>query len=141
MGKSNKMRINNTIAEKIITGAAVAFLTTVASTAICATAISKELIAQDGIGYCAIFTLLISALCAAMVSTTNNDKKCAKIKLMTGAIYTGGLLITNGLFFGGKYRGIPATIIVIFTGSVLAILIGRKGSKKGSGFRRKKHRR
>ncbi len=141
MGQMSKIIVRNKLMGRILAGIAAALLATATCTAICAIAISKEMITQEKMGYCAIFILLISSLCASIVSTVKDNERRIGTTLATGVIYTGMLLMMNALFFDGKYQGVVATIVVIITGSLLPILLGRKGMKKGRSHRsNKRHR-
>jgi len=141
MGYSIKIPTTKELFKKAAFGAAVSLITSVGCAAICAAAISYDIIHQRDIGYCAVFIILISSMCAGLISAGSDRDKRMYIGMLASILYAVELLLITMLFFGGEYQGIPITVIVIVTGYVLSIMVSKKGMKQRKSMRRKKYRR
>lgn len=119
-------------------GAAVSIVTTVLVSAISAHLISSELLAQENIGYCAIAALVCSTILGAWMAVARIKRQKFAVSLLSGLIYYLVLLSVTALFFGGQYRGMGVTLIIVALASVAAALITGRGGKQPHPKRRKK---
>ena len=92
----------------------------------------------DGIGYGAMGILVVSALSGALTAWSKIKRLRMQVCLLSGGIYYLALLGMTMLFFGGQFRGMGVTALMVACGSVLAIL---GGFSKGRGGKPRYRRR
>lgn len=119
-------------------GAAVSVGVTLTMSAMAARLVYSGRLDEKNIGYCAMVVLILSALLGATVS----EKKIKRRKLIvcgaSGLIYYTILLITTAILFGGEYRGMGTTALIVLCGCGVAALLGtRQGRGAGRTGRRK----
>ena len=122
-------------------GVGISMLIMIVVTAICAAIISSETILTGHIQYCASGILLLSALSGAVTGIRKHQGKKLHIALLIGLAYMLVLLAANALFFDGQYRGVGVAALAIFSGCILAVLIGEKGNNAPKKKRSKNYRR
>lgn len=110
---------------------------TVLGAAVCAHLISKETIAGEGIGYCAMVIVLLSTVLGALVSAGKIKRRRLQVCLMSGAVYYATLLAGTALFFGGQYQGMGVTGLLVLAGCGVVILMGMNGGKQRRPRKRK----
>ena len=86
-------------------------------------------------GYCAMVILLLSSTAGAATAVSRIQRLRVQMCLAAGGIYYLCLVLITALFFGGQYRGMGVTGLLVFCGSGLIILLG------GTGGNGKSHRR
>jgi len=72
-----------------------------------------------------LVTLLISSITGASVATSKCGKEKIYISLIIGIVYCALLMTITALFFGGEFRGIWVTIMVVLSGCMIAIITKR----------------
>ncbi len=104
--------------------------------AILAALMARETVGMDAAGYGAMGVLLISAGAGAWIAASLVKRQRLMVCLILGVAYYICLLSTTALFFGGQYRGMGVTALVILAGVGTVILLGLKG--EGTGVKRRK---
>lgn len=113
---------------------------TVLGAALTAWLILRGSIPEDWVGYGAMVILLLSSAAGAAVATERIKRLRAQIGLAAGALYYGCLLAMTALFFGGIYRGMGVTALMVLCGSALVILLAPRGRNRAGCRKRKKRR-
>lgn len=117
--------------------AAVSLLVTFAGAAASGYLISKEILQESSIGYCAMVLILMSSAAGAAVAVGKIKKRRVFVCAVSGLIYFGVLLSMTALFFGGQYQGIHVTGLLVLAGCTLVALLGLK-HEKAPKYRRRK---
>lgn len=131
----------STVAGMLAAGAAVSLVTMLIGVAICASMILAGTVSEASAGYCAIGILLLSAVAGAAAAIGKREEKRLYLCLAAGAIYLLVLLSMTAAFFDGQYQGVAVTAVVIFGGSVLAVLLPKnRGIGAKSRRSKKRHR-
>ncbi len=115
-------------------GALCALALTILFSAFLAMLIEKGRVKEQNIGYGVMILLFLSSCIAAVVSARKIKHQYLLVCASSGAIYMGILLSITALFYGGQYEAVWETALVVFAGSLAAVLL----STGGSPFRRKK---
>ena len=121
-------------------GAVVSVFVTVLICAIGAHMISREILPQNQIGYCAIGALMAATIAGGAVASGKIKRKKMMVCLLSGLVYFCILLALTALLFGGQYQGIGATLITVAIGSVASGLLVNTERRKKTRPRRKKIR-
>ena len=115
-------------------GALVSMGLTLVGSALVALLVYRGSMPVDGIGYGAMVILMVSALSGAWTAWKKVKRLRLQVCLISGGIYYLMLLGVTMLFFGGQFRGMGVTALVVACGSILAIL---GGFSKGRGGKRR----
>lgn len=110
---------------------------TLAGAAVFASLISKEVLGEESIGYCAMVLILAASLLGAAAAVGKIKRRRVYVCLLSGGIYYGILLAMTALFFGGQYQGMGVTAPLVLAGSGLVALLGLRGEKGAKPRRRK----
>ena len=100
-------------------GAITSITATMAMASILAWLIESNIIKHDYLGYGVMIILSTSAYFGAMVSHRKIKRQKLFVTFVSGGIYFIQLLILTALFFGGKYRAVYETALMIACGSFL----------------------
>ena len=119
-------------------GTSISVLITGLIIAISAHLISTQKIAQEHIGYCAVFALLAGSILGALVASGKVKHRLMVVCILNGMAFYSVLLMVTALFFGGRYQGVGVTLVVVFLGSVAAALIQNWTTLKRQTHKRKK---
>lgn len=114
-----------------------ALIWTVLGAAVTAALVSRELVAENAIGYGALIILVSAAFLSAKVSYQKIKHRRAMVMAVSGCVYFLCLLAMNAMFFGGQYAGVGVTAAAILAGCVSAMLLGT-GRRRGKGGHRYK---
>ena len=110
-----------------LVGSGVGVLWTVAAAAVIATMVDKEVLGREQIGYGAMAVLITASMLGSWIS----GKKAWNQNWTAAGISAGGylilLLVANGLFFGGQYRAVGVTMLMILLGGTAGALLSGKG--------------
>ena len=120
-------------------GAAAGLAVTLAGSAGAAWMVSRGHFAPEWTGYCAMVILLLSSAVGAAVTIRKTQRLRAQMGLAAGAVYYLILVAMTALCFGGQYRGMGVTALMVLCGSGLVILLA-PGSKNRAGCRRRRKR-
>ena len=121
-------------------GAGVSIVTTIIICAVSAHLITKEVIGQNNMGYCAIIAMLTATILGGMTASGKVKRRKPTICLLSGGSYFTVLIAITALFFGGYYRGMGITFLVILIGSCAsALLVVRKKNTAPMRKRKKTH--
>ena len=93
----------------------------------------------EWIGYCAMVILALSSGCGAAVAISKIQRLRAQMGLAAGGLYYLCLVIATALFFGGQYRGMGVTALMVLCGCDVVILLS-PGTRQRHGRRRHKIR-
>ena len=88
--------------------------------------VTKEVVAEQAIGYGALIILVSAAFLTAKISYHKIKHRQAMVTAVSGCTYFLCLLAINALFFGGQYSGVGVTVGAILAGSVSALLLGNR---------------
>ena len=120
-------------------GVAVAAAVTGIGAGAAAWMILRGMIPETAAGYCAMAILLLASAAGAAVAAGTIQRLRAQMCLAAGGGYYLLLLAVTALFFGGQYRGVGVTALMVMCGTVLVILLA-PGGKNRAGCRRRKKR-
>lgn len=111
-------------------GGLVSLLVTVAGAAILALVVLNETIGENGVGYGSAAVLMLAAITGAWSALAAVKKNRLQVCLLSGGVYYLLLLGTTALFFGGQYRGMGVTAVVILAGAlIVAFFPGKERGK------------
>ena len=113
----------------------VSMITTVIIAVIGAILISREIMSQEHIGYCVMLALLVGATAGSVTAASKIKHRKALVTMLSGVVYYLVLLLVTTLFFGGQYRGMGVTLLVIICGSILGLILVNR--KRDDGVRRR----
>lgn len=130
-GTASSMPVGFTVAA---TGS---LLMSIAGAALSGYLISKEVLQESSIGYCAMVLILLSSIVGAAIAVGRIKRRRVFVCMISGLIYFGILLCMTALFFGGQYQGIPVTGLLVLAGCALVALLGLK-REKAPKYRRRK---
>ena len=108
-------------------GGAVSLALTLAFSAVIALLAVKGIISESSIGYGVMLLLLISATLGTATANAKIKRRKLMISGLSGLIYYAILLAITALFFGGQYKGMGVTALMILAGSGLQLLTGQQG--------------
>ena len=128
-----------TIPVGLVLGVGTALVVTGIGAGVGAWAVLWGFVPEAVIGYLAMAILLLSAATGAAVATGTIQRLRAQMCLAAGSGYFLSLLVVTAAFFGGQYRGMGVTALMVLCGSVLVILLA-PGGKNRAGCRRRKKR-
>ena len=111
-------------------GGICSLMITLAMSAVIATMMEREVIAQGNIGYFVIGILLLSTIAGALISFGRIKRRHMIVCLVSGLIYYCILLLITTLCFGGQYQGVGVTGLVVLCGSCCAGLLGLRDQTK-----------
>ena len=120
-------------------GVCISFLITFVLAAVLTWFALEGKVDEKTIGYTTMGILLVSTISGTLISAGKVQRRRMLVCCMTGAIYYMVLLGCTALFFGGNYRGIGVTGILILIGSLISGIWGLKADKR-SNKRYKKYR-
>lgn len=107
----------------LLLGGAASFAVTVICAAVIAKLVDTEVMEEQMIGYGIIVLLILSSFVGAMISSGKTKRKRLVTCLASGVVYFGILMAITTLFFGGQYSAVGVTALLVFCGSVLAVLL------------------
>ena len=119
----------------LVIAGVVSMITTVIIVVIGAILISREIMSQDHIGYCVMLALLAGATAGSATAAGKIKHRKALVTMLSGVVYYLVLLLVTALFFGGQYRGMGVTLLVIICGSILGLILVNR--KRDDGVRRR----
>lgn len=117
-------------------GALVGMGITLIASGIVAWLVDRGTMTVEGIGYAAMAILTVSAFAGAMVACLKIKRLRLQVCLISGGVYYLLLLAMTALFFGGQYRGMGVTAMMVCCGCILAVLAGFRQGRGG----KKRHR-
>ena len=126
------------ISAGVALGAGVSIVTTIIICAVCAHLITKEIIGQTHMGYCVILAMLTATILGGMTASGKVKRRKPIICLLSGGSYFTVLIAITALFFGGRYRGMGITFLVILIGSCASALIVVRRKNTAPMWKRKK---
>lgn len=114
----------------IVLGTAVSLLITVLLAAILTWLCLEEKVDGDSLGYYVMCILLISSMFGAVLAAVRIKRRRMLVCIVTGAAYFMALLGITAVFFGGIYKGVGVTGILVMMGSAIAGMLGFVKSKR-----------
>jgi len=112
----------------ILVGIGISTIITLLGCCLLAYLICAERMNGDAIGYGTMIILLASAGTGAWSATALVKRRKELVAALIAIGYYLVLLLITALFFGGVFRGMVTTAIVILAGSATALLYGMKGN-------------
>ena len=119
-------------------GCGISMLLTILGAVVIAKMISMEIMQETAIGYGAMVIILTASACGAAVAVKKVQKRMLQVSALVGVIYYGLLLITTALFFGGHYRGMGVTALLVVAGCGVVVLM--ESREKRHKFRQERRR-
>ena len=92
--------------------------------------IEREVIGQENMGYAVMIILIVASWIGAMISARKIKRQKVMVCVMSAGILWGFLMIITMLMFGGEYRGVGESALLILCGGGLGI---RSKTKKKRG--------
>lgn len=136
-----KLGSSNSMMKSVTMGSTVSVVVTMIIVAVFAALISTETITPAWADYCALAALLLSATLGSVTAVRSATEKQLYMSLAVGGVYLIVLLAMTALLFGGQYRGVGVSAFVVFSGAILAVLIGQRRGKRSKSRRSKIRRR
>ena len=112
-------------------GCAVSLLITGVGSVLVAKLISEEVLMDTAIGYGAMMILLLASAAGAAIAAAKVKRMRLQVCLLVGVAYYGTLLALTALFFGGQYRGMGVTALLVLAGTGTTILLNSREKKTG----------
>lgn len=139
-GKRNFFGKEKPLAMAVGIGVGCSYILTLLGTGLWAWLIGNGSVAQSAIGYGSMVILAVSAAVGCMLASRIFPRKQLMVCGITAAGYYLCLLATTALFFGGQYRGMGVTALMVLLGAALAMLpaltgMSRKHKVKIPGYR------
>ena len=89
--------------------------------------VDREILPMEKVGYGSMVILLICGYLLARKSGTGKGRGQLIGTAVSVGTYYLLLLLVNGMFFGGEFRGFGVTLVVLLIGATLGSLHPRKG--------------
>ena len=118
-------------------GCGIGVFITVIGAMVSAKMIDGGMLAETAIGYSSMVILLVASYFGSCTAFLKTKRRRLFSCLICGGVYFGMLLVATALFFGGQYRGIGVTALLIAAGSGCAALIGFPKRKQNHVLKRK----
>ena len=99
---------------------------------ICAWLISAETIKPAAGEYCIIAILLLASFAGAKLAIAKNGENRLATGILAGTTYYATLLAVTALLFDGQYHGVGYTALIVFSGTVAAVITGKRGQNRTS---------
>ena len=112
---------------------------TVIFAGIVAKLIDLEKMKETAIGYSALGILLAASYLGCVTAGEAIKHRKAMVCGLGALIYYLILVSATALFFGGEYRGMGVTALVVLCGGVLAFMTTARKGREGSGKRKRKY--
>lgn len=113
----------------ILIGACAGLALTIAEAVGFGCLISKEVLQENSIGYCAMIMILTSSFLCAMLASAKIKHRKLYVCVLCSALYYLILLSMNALFFNGQYQGMGVTALLVAAGGGTAALTCLKQPK------------
>lgn len=89
------------------------------------------------VGYIVMGILLVASVIGALFSAVRIQRRWILVSLLTGGLYYLILLVGTAVFFGGNYRGIGVTGVLVLVGSLIAGCLGlRSNGHRTKGYKK-----
>lgn len=121
----------------LLLGAIISIVWTILGAMGLAKMIDNETLGENMVGYGAVIILISAAFIGALVADRRIKHRHILVCGISAGIYYLLLLSITALFFGGQYKGMGVTGLLVLAGSTAALLLG-KG--KGSGKKKKSYK-
>lgn len=108
-------------------------LLTLTGAALCARLISREVLQEESMGYCAAAILIVSGGAGEWLACRKAQHRRMVVSMLSAFCYLALLLCCTALFFGGQYDGIGVTALIIFGTGCAVGLLGLKKKHRGTG--------
>ena len=136
-----KLAGSNSMMKSVAMGSAVSVVVAMITVSVFAALISAETITPAWADYCSLASLLLSATVGSATAVRSATEKQLYLSLAVGGVYLLVLLAMTALLFGGQYRGVGVSAFVVFSGAILAVLIGQGRGNRSKSRRNKIRRR
>lgn len=118
--------------------AAVSMLATLVIVVTGAVLVSNEIIAFENIGYCSMAAILLGSFFGAITAVSRIKRQKVLVGILSGGVHYLVLLSITALFFGGQYKGMGVTLLVVIGGSLLGVIFSNREKGRGTTGRRRK---
>ena len=125
----------STIPGGLAIGETVGMLITLLIVVVGAVLVSNEVIDFENIGYCSMIALVLGSVTGAVTAVKKIKRRKFLMGVLSGVVYYLMLLMVTALFFGGQYRGMGVTLLLVLGGSIAGAIMANR--EKGRGM---KHR-
>lgn len=138
------MRINNkpesekyTTFRGLVLGWLISIMICVLGCCVLAIFIIENVIRWDKVSYGVMVVLLLAAYSGARISTKKTEERRLVICILSGIFFLLTLFCVTALFFGGQYKTISATALLVIGGSCTAALVHCAEKRDRAKVRRK----
>lgn len=138
--KQNRTAARETLTGRLVMGAAVCIMMTLILTAVSAAVISAGMLPETTTEYVAMIILLSGSLAGAIAGAGKKTEKRLYVCLTIAALFFVILLAMTAAFFGGQYRGIGVSVLMLLVGAFAGAMVGQGKGRSGN-LRRSKIRR
>lgn len=121
-------------------GGCISLAITLILSAVGAKLMDSQVIPEDGAGYLALGILLLASVMGAAVAYRKIRRQRLVVCMASGGIYYGILISITALFFGGQYRGMGVTALVVLAGAGTTALVGMGQGRGHRGYPARKVR-
>ena len=118
------------LGRSVAVGAALGAAWTVLSAMLIAKLIDSEILAMENVGYASMIAVLSAVFMGASLAGKKAGHMVIQAAAISGVAYFVCLLLVNALFFGGSYKGIGVTALLVALATAMAIIAAGKGSSR-----------
>ena len=121
-----------TLPAGVLLGAGMAFIWTIAMSAVMAKLIEMEVFPESAVGYGSMVILLTASALASTTAWRKVKHQRAIVCMCAGGVYFLILLAVTAVFFGGQFDAVGVTAAVVMAGSGSTVILGLRspGVKK-----------
>lgn len=124
----------------LLIGAGGSMAVTMVLTALMAYFMDKEMIRSEATDVCSVIVLMLSSAAGSLIAWRKVGHHRLMVCLSAGAVYYLALAACTALFFGGEYRNLGITALVILAGAGAVVLLGlREQGSANASHNRKYH--
>lgn len=121
----------------VTAGTSTSLLITFASSAALTWLALEGKVTDRMVGYILMGILLAASVIGALFSAVRIQRRWMLVSLLTGGLYYLILLVSTAVFFGGNYRGIGVTGVLVLVGSLIAGCLGlRANGHRTKGYKK-----
>ena len=110
-------------------GLGVAWILTILGAVVLTFALAGETISMDAMGFGIVVVLFVSTFTGSMIAVWYAKGQRMQISMITAGVYFLTLLAMNAIFFGGEYKGVWVSLLVVVLAGAVAAFVGTGGVK------------
>ncbi len=117
----------------LLLGGGASLITTLILSVIGGKMVDGGVLSQNSMGYVAMAVIFIAAFTGSVIAMNRMKEKRLMVSTLSAGVYYLLLLGMTALFFGGQYKGLGVTALLVLAGAVAPALLiqqGRGGVKR-----------